>query len=155
MIFLEALLSFMDTQRATRLIAHRSWTFLRQSPPRPALEEAQIDPEVCGHDPDECKTLLSMMDSAHLNQDSMRVCWEDIDSLQWCFNLERASSLGTRAVFAWPALLSPDFTNLLRAQTPEALVILLHLRKTAPPTKKRMVHRRCWAMLDSMRERLS
>ena len=123
-LFFEHLLLFMDAQRGARLIAHLSWTFLRQSPLWPVLEEAQTFPEVCGHDPDECKTLLSMMDIAHLSQDSMRVCRGAITSLQWCFNVERASSQSTRAAFAWPSLLSPDFMDLLRTQIPEALVIL-------------------------------
>ncbi|KAH6628952.1 hypothetical protein C7974DRAFT_375851 [Boeremia exigua] len=86
-----------------------------------------ISAEMCLDPSIECKPLLAMMETAQLSSDSMRACREAIASLQWSFKLESAAiepTDETRAVFAWPSLLSSAFMDLLSTRTPEALVIL-------------------------------
>jgi hypothetical protein len=134
--FLDKFITYLHVHRGVRIIMSGSWHLILQS------EIASIIPDIPETEPQsserECDILGKLFDSTDLNQASIDTCRSAIDHLQWVYDLDRAKpdlKTGVHMVFAWPVLVSAEYTNLLSKRNPEALIILayyavlLHLRR--------------------------
>ncbi|RGP77580.1 hypothetical protein FLONG3_4271 [Fusarium longipes] len=75
----------------------------------------------------ECHPIIQLItDSTSLNKEEKKACRVAIDYLQLGFDAMSLKEKGARyrMIFQWTMLASPDFTSLLSARKPEALILL-------------------------------
>lgn len=100
-----------ETEVGPRLTPSHVW---EQPPPT-------IDPE--------CEALRDLVDATNVPLSSQQAYQEAILRLQQVFQAQRdtlQTKLRLPLAFAWPAMLSPNYIELLRQQQAEALIILAH-----------------------------
>ncbi|KAF2194559.1 hypothetical protein K469DRAFT_547075 [Zopfia rhizophila CBS 207.26] len=129
--FLDKFIVYLDIHRGVRAVTNGSWEFLRQSKLSPILESAASRPK--GPCQEEaalvCDRLRELLEAVNMSETSLNVCKDAIRNLQWVFEsepdaLDKQSTTGL--IFAWPILLSAEFTDLLLKRKPEPLIILAH-----------------------------
>ncbi|KAI1624900.1 hypothetical protein EDD37DRAFT_628299 [Exophiala viscosa] len=102
---------------------------LRETEVGPHLIPSHVFEQTPSTSDPECEALRNLLHGTNLPQSSRKAYDNAIFRLQQVFEAQRAFT-GTKLlvplVFAWPALLSFEFMELLRQQQAEALVVLAH-----------------------------
>ncbi|OAF98542.1 uncharacterized protein CC84DRAFT_1210777 [Paraphaeosphaeria sporulosa] len=136
--FLDKYLSYSNLHRGVRAITAQSWDLLMQSNISPILTQAeQLIRTTSLNMQEQAKTvadrLYRLLDDACVSTSSEEACRDAVSHLQLVYQTEASfdDSVPTEKqpaglIWAWPILLSGDFTDLLLRRTPEALVILCY-----------------------------
>ena len=127
--FVEQFVNYLRLHRGVYTIVKGSWMRIKESNIGALMSSGNTE-----HDPVnpglECETLRSLLPLADLSQRSIEACQEAVKHLQWIFDSMGAKNTrnhgGTDLIFAWPIMISPEFTDLLMQCRPEALAILAH-----------------------------
>lgn len=110
-------------------ISSQCWDLLRETELGPRLRlgaELMRAKDDSGSD---CSALNEMIYAADISPDSYDVYRKAISELQKVFDAERAypaSQFDSQLVSAWPIIVSPEYVDLLRQQTPQSLIILAY-----------------------------
>ncbi|KAJ6036826.1 hypothetical protein N7540_001105 [Penicillium herquei] len=127
--FMEKFVRYLSLHRGVRIVSTGLWHILKGSILAPVLEQAE-----CGLSTDKslgeiCLRLQNLIHSSNLPAEDITSCEQAISSLQSALGAT-ISDMHVRpqiqALLAWPVILSPGYTDLLRRREPHALVILAH-----------------------------
>lgn len=127
--FLDKFIVFLNVHRGVRTITSRSWQDLCQTDLIPLIQPAMETMDLAkAHVPEptavpECTELWKLLESAG---EIRQACHDAVKNLQQVFDAEQHKTSDQGVVFAWPVLVSEEFTDLLLKRQPEALIILAH-----------------------------
>ena len=127
--FIDNFTHCLKVNRGVLAVIDQGWHMLGETELAPRLRISRILMRATDASGSECDALESLVNSAEVTPSSRKAYLEAVLHLQRVFDAERAASgnrIRTSLVFAWPALLSPDYVNLLHQRQAEALVILAH-----------------------------
>lgn len=120
---LERFTQCLHLRRGMLAVVGGSWSIIRETG---LLSHTEGMNPVKGF---ECDPLLDLLRSGHLDSASIEVYQTATEHLQSTFDMYRYLSekdASIHAIFAWPTLVSADYTQLLHQQRPEALIILAY-----------------------------
>jgi hypothetical protein len=135
--FFNRLISCFHLYRGVRAVAGQSWHLLCETDLRPILEEAM--PEMRKGLGPNCQRLSMLVTSSNLSPSSIKACQQAIEYLQWAFD----GQSNANAIFAWPVLVTSEYTELLTQRRPEALMILAYYAVLL------YQHRELWVLGDA------
>jgi hypothetical protein len=124
--FLTHYVQCVDLNRGIYNVVISAWPLLADSELEPVLSWSRRESAKVPRGT-ECLPLIKLIaESTSLREDEKKVCHIAIDYLQLGFDaLSSEEKAGRyRMIFQWTMLASPDFTSLLSARKPEALILL-------------------------------
>lgn len=124
--FLNGFIRCLDLHRGIRAVTSHSWALLKNSDLQPILEVGAILHDANDLVGKECHDLRALLNTADIGPTPMKACQTAIDHLQNLFDMEENSHANTNTSIIWPALVPPEYIDLLMKRTPEALVVLAH-----------------------------
>jgi hypothetical protein len=136
--FLDRFVAYLNLHRGVRSVTAQSWNFLTQSNLASILNRAERSLGTASSQAQERATLVannldSLLDHADMGTVSGTACRNAVSHLQLIYQSELSAGEVSQEeqqspglIWAWPVLLSGDFTGLLMKRKPEALIILCH-----------------------------
>jgi hypothetical protein len=130
--FLDRFVTYLNLHRGVRSVTEQSWNFLTQSNLSSILNRAERSMGAASSQMPEQATLVanhldSLLDHADMGTASTTACRNAVSHLQLSArDVPGQEQQSTGLIWAWPILLSADFTDLLMKRNPEALIILCY-----------------------------
>ena len=145
--FLDKYIQYIHIHRGVRAIASKSWEMLNKTELKPILLAAELSLQLRHDEIQDFDSLRTLFESSELSSSCIKECQDAIRDLRALFCAERSlrEQGGTDVVFAWPLVISNEFTKLLQKRTPEALIILAHYAVLL------LARRRIWIVGDAGR----
>ncbi|EKJ72912.1 hypothetical protein FPSE_06958 [Fusarium pseudograminearum CS3096] len=124
--FLAHYVQCVDLNRGIYNVVVSAWPLLADSELEPVLSWSKTE---SAKEPrgTECLPIIKLItESKSLTEDEKKACQVAINFLQLGFDAIASEEKGSRyrMIFQWTMLASPDFTTLLSARKPEALILL-------------------------------
>ena len=127
--FINKFTNCLTIHRGIVVISSQCWDLLRETELGPRLRlgaELIREKSESGSD---CSVLNEMLDATDISSEEYHVYRKAISALQQVFDAERAypaSRFDGQLVSAWPIIVSSEYVDLLRQQTPQSLIILAY-----------------------------
>ena len=136
--FLDRFVTYLNLHRGVQTVTSQAWDMLLQSRLSPVLHRASSQLTVAASQSPERaifveEQLIRLLNGGDLSVESDSACRDAVSRLKLSYQanyledqtsgMERQSS---GLIWAWPALLSGVYTDLLRKRQPEALIILCY-----------------------------
>ena len=136
--FLDRFVTYLNLHRGVQTVTSQAWDMLLQSRLSPVLHRASSQLTVAASQSPERaifveEQLIRLLNGGDLSVESDSACRDAVFRLKLSYQanyledqtsgMERQSS---GLIWAWPALLSGVYTDLLRKRQPEALIILCY-----------------------------
>lgn len=125
---LDKFIAYLDIHRGVRAITATSWQMLKETELEPILQAAETNIQPRAEEYRECDRLTALLDSSDLSSPYLEECRNALEHLRGLFGSKQCQrdSQELDFVFAWPVIISGEYTKLLLKRQPEALIILAY-----------------------------